>query len=67
MENAEFEFAVLDDLERRFMDLVSDAGLPEPDEVCKDTRTGELTFLWHNRRLAVVVGPDGEVRGPRGA
>jgi len=56
-----FEHSDLDDIEDRFLALVVDADLPVPDEICKDARTGELTFIWRDRKLVVVVGPDGEV------
>jgi hypothetical protein len=39
--------------EARFRQLLADNDLPEPDEV--EHRPGELLFLYHDRRLAVVV------------
>jgi hypothetical protein len=51
----------LDEMEDRFRGLISEAHLPQPDGVETDTVTGELPFFWHDRRLVVVVGPDGEI------
>jgi hypothetical protein len=39
--------------EARFRQLLADNDLPEPDEV--EHRPGELLFLYHDRKLAVVV------------
>jgi hypothetical protein len=41
------------DAETRFRQLLADNDLPEPDEV--EHRPGELLFLYHDRKLAVVV------------
>jgi hypothetical protein len=42
--------------ERRMLRLLNDAGLPVPDEV----QYGEacVRFLWHDRKVAVVVDLD---------
>lgn len=42
--------------ERRLLALLDDAGLPAPDEV----QYGEacVRFLWHDRKVAVVVDLD---------
>ena len=39
--------------------LLSDAELPEPDEVLPH-EGGGIVCLWHDRRVAIVVDPDGE-------
>jgi hypothetical protein len=39
--------------ERRFRQLLADNDLPQPDEV--EQRPGELLFLFHATKLAVVV------------
>jgi hypothetical protein len=43
-------------VERRFLQLVEDCGLPAPDEVRYRTRSVE--FLWLDRKVAVVVDLD---------
>ena len=42
--------------ERRMLQLLDDVGLPRPDEV----QYGEtcVRFLWHDRKVAVVVDLD---------
>ena len=42
--------------ERRMLQLLEDAGLPSPDEI----RCGQdcVRFLWHDRKVAVVVELD---------
>jgi hypothetical protein len=42
--------------ERDMRELLADAGLPEPDEVDYDETS--VVFLWHDRKLAVVVDLD---------
>lgn len=49
--------------ERRMLGLLSDAGLPTPDEV--QHGDGEVRFLWHDHKVAVVVDLDGEVSDDR--
>lgn len=39
--------------ERRMLDLLTDSGLPLPDAV--EYGEASVRFLWHERRLAVVV------------
>jgi hypothetical protein len=53
-----YELSTLDQIEERFRRLLFEAELPEPDEVRKDTETGELTFRWFERKLEIVVGPE---------
>jgi hypothetical protein len=53
-----YELALLDEVEDRFRALIVNADFPEPDEVRKDTETGELTLLWSEQRVVIVVGPD---------
>jgi hypothetical protein len=42
-----------------FLTLVRDAGLDEPDEWVYDDVNFEVVFLWHARKLAVIVELDG--------
>jgi hypothetical protein len=49
--------------ERRVRELLSDRGLPEPDEV--EYREESILLLWHEQQLAVVV--DLPVPARRGA
>jgi hypothetical protein len=53
-----YELSALDQIEEKFRGLLQEAELPEPDEVQKNTETGELTFRWHERKLEIVVGPE---------
>lgn len=41
--------------ERRFLELVDEAGLDRPDDIEWDLDAGELLFLWRAEKLAVVV------------
>ena len=43
--------------ERRFREIVRAADLPEPDEVEYDEAS--VVFLWHEKKLAVVIDLDG--------
>jgi hypothetical protein len=43
------------DAERRMRELLAESGLPAPDEVRHDAAAGEVLFLFHKRRLAVVI------------
>ena len=45
-------------IERRMLRLLDDHGLPSPDEV--EFGAGEVTFLWRDRKVAVVVELDAE-------
>jgi hypothetical protein len=47
--------------ERDMRELLADAGLPEPDEVSYDEAS--VVFLWHDRKLAVVVDLDLDAAG----
>lgn len=47
-----------DDAETRMRQLVSEAGLPDPDEVIRDAANDELVLLWHTQRLAITVELD---------
>jgi hypothetical protein len=42
-------------IEDEFRQLLEDNDLPDADEVRHDPATGDVTFLWHNPRVAVVV------------
>ena len=41
---------------RRMGDLLADAGLPAPEEIQHEH--GLVRFLWHSRKVAVVVDVD---------
>jgi hypothetical protein len=43
------------DAERRLRDLLAESGLPAPDEVRYDALRGEVLFLFHEHKLAVVI------------
>jgi hypothetical protein len=43
------------DAERRLRELLAESGLPAPDEVRHDAEAGEVLFLFHEQRLAVVI------------
>ena len=49
--------------EMRFRELLASEGLAQPDAI--ERRPNELVFLWHDRKLAVVVelSDDGTPRG----
>lgn len=49
--------ASVEEIEREFRKLLDDDGLLQPDEVEPDCETGEVTFIWHEPRLVVVVEP----------
>jgi hypothetical protein len=54
-----FGVAPIDDrhrIERRMLGLVREYGLPAPDEVQHGERC--VRFLWHDRKVAVVVDLD---------
>jgi hypothetical protein len=42
-----------------FLTLLREANLPEPDDLIFDDVNWEVTFLWHERRTAVIVDLDG--------
>jgi hypothetical protein len=42
--------------EQRFLLLLRDAGLPEPDEI--EYGKNEMRFLWTDRKVAVVIDFD---------
>jgi hypothetical protein len=42
--------------ERRMLDLLEDSGLPYPDQV--EYGAAEVRFLWHDRKVAVVIDLD---------
>jgi hypothetical protein len=44
-------------IERRFRELVADAGVLPPDRI--EYGADEVTFLWDEPKLAVVVEADG--------
>lgn len=44
------------ELEERFRALLTDAGLPLPDEV--ERHATEVVFLWHATQVAIVVELD---------
>lgn len=44
--------------EDHFRELLRDAGLADPDEVRHDSRAREITFLWREPKLAVVLELD---------
>jgi hypothetical protein len=44
-------------IERRMLRLIDDSGLPAPDQVAYGDR--EVTFLWHDHKVAVIVDLDG--------
>ena len=41
--------------ERRVMALLEDHGLPLPDEIDLQHGSGEVRFLWHDRKFALIV------------
>jgi hypothetical protein len=43
------------DAERRLRELLAESGLPAPDEVRHDAVAGEVLFLFHEQKLAVVI------------
>ena len=60
MANTErFETAVRD-----FRAVAEKAGLPEPDEVNYREDEEEIEFIWHERKICVVVELDGSCEAP---
>lgn len=51
----------LEEVEARFRSLLDEAELPQPDGIHLDRAREEITFVWHDRKLVVTVGPDEEV------
>ena len=48
--------------------LITESGLPDPDEVIRDARNEELVLLWHETRLAVTIELDqAQPRHPSGS
>jgi hypothetical protein len=45
------------EIEDRFRQLLENEDLPKPDEVRIDPETGEVLFLWHDRKVAVALDP----------
>lgn len=45
------------EIEAAIRALLSDHGLPEPDEVLPH-EDGGIVCLWHEQRVAIVVDPD---------
>ncbi|HEX8744588.1 MAG TPA: hypothetical protein VF712_15800 [Thermoleophilaceae bacterium] len=45
-------------VERDFLPLAAQAGLPEPDEVNYREDEEEVEFVWHEQKLAVIVELD---------
>jgi len=41
--------------EERMRELIASGGLAEPDEVRYEFDPDEVVFVWHRRRLAVIV------------
>jgi hypothetical protein len=54
------------DAERRLRELLAESGLPAPDEVRHDHDAGEVLFLFHEHKLAVVIDLE-EAGAPRSA
>jgi hypothetical protein len=52
------EQPTVEQIEEEFLALLDSGGLAQPDEVRRDPEAGEVTFLWYEPRLAVVVGPE---------
>jgi hypothetical protein len=53
----ESERPTVEQIEKEFLALLDHGGLARPDEVRPDRETGEVTFVWREQRLAVVVEP----------
>jgi hypothetical protein len=45
-----------EEVERRFRDLIVEAGLPDPDDVAYEPRS--VVFLWNEQHVAVAVDLD---------
>jgi hypothetical protein len=46
-----------DGLEAALRTLLSDAELPEPDEILPH-ESGGIVCLWHEQKVAIIVDPD---------
>lgn len=53
-------------VERDFLPLAEQAGLPEPDEVNYREDEEEIEFIWHEQKLAVIVELDEFPEGTAG-
>ena len=49
-------------VERDFLKVAREAGLPEPDEIGYHDDTEEVEFIWHEHELVVVVEIDEHAR-----
>jgi hypothetical protein len=45
-------------IEEAFCTLLRDAELAQPDEIRPDPEAGQVSFVWHEQKLVVVVGAD---------
>jgi hypothetical protein len=52
-----------EEVESRMRRLLSDADLPAPDEVRHENASRELLFIWHDRRVAIVIELDSGATG----
>ncbi|MGI9021370.1 MAG: hypothetical protein ACR2G3_11750 [Solirubrobacterales bacterium] len=43
------------DAEHRFRTLLCEEGYAQPDRVAYDPEPGELTFIWHEPKIAIVI------------
>lgn len=48
------------EVEDHFRNLLDEEGIPQPDEVEHDLAVGELLFLWHERKVAIVIELSGD-------
>lgn len=52
----------IDEVKKRFLKIVEDAGLPAPDDVWQDGPS--VVFCWKQHRLVVCIDPDRDAISP---